>query len=590
MTQSKLIPDVPRYLCEMIASKKTGVRDWVGRRCMRYLTAIWTGLQTYTNCPLETALEWDTYITVLVLQNWYNRLIKDSKQAAQGSNYFRWIRYTLNRLVLGFGAKKHPIIQHGRRDPTERVIPLRLSQLQEDTVMHIMTDSTHEWSMRERYVLRRFVASFPIWDRKQFMCSVSKSTLEWWIRERMRLVVPSIHVRWFPSALVALIGWISPPASCGSSFQPPLGLLYPPSEGLDVGTTMPYHCAVFFRHYFKTDPILWVKDMGRIFWMSGCTHIHIRQMWDECKDFWLFHCCGSGEDFMGVVLPRITTMSINEWLLDVYRRTGGGGQINTPCIKALSALRFLVQTEVIMSIGLTVPCRTQYNALLRRTWSQEEISVLEDSRSTPLKAKRNTQCRTYRDDECQRLLSTCETDRDRVLMLLLQRVALRNTAIRTLRLCDVFNMDLGSVRPVCEAAEKGGTTRRFCLDPESVRCLMAYMENEYPNPKITPEMGSLWLFPRNATEMDQCISPSQVHWWFRKLCHAANVSGPHCTMHQFRHYLVTKLMKNKSNTIENVSQWIGHTSVHTTCKHYWLIDVKDLHHRLVFPWLTDNKP
>lgn len=242
-----------------------------------------------------------------------------------------------------------------------------------------------------------------------------------------------------------------------------------------------------------------------------------------------------------------------------------------------------------MRMGLTVPNRAQYHALVRTVWAREEMTVLDN----PVAASHNPgkPSRTYRDDECQRLLATCGTDRDRLLMLLLQRVALRNTAMRTLRLCDVFNTELGSVRTVCEAAEKGGTTRRFCLDPESIHCLLAYVKNEYPAPnRSTPTTGSAWLFPRSVTETDQCISPSQVHWWFRKLCRTANVSGPHCTLHQFRHYLVTRLMRNKLNTIENVSQWIGHTSVHTTCKHYWIVDVSDLHRRLVFPWSTENTP
>ena len=583
--------DVPRYLVDMVTrpGDDTHRRDWVGRRCSRHLKTIWVGLQAYTNSPLATAKEWDSAIDTVVLQRWYNRV---ATAGAQHAIHNRWIRYTLNRLMLATTSDRTiRIIKHHGSRRGDTVIPLRMSQFQDIIITNAIESSARSWTARECYVLRRFVASFPIWDFKR-MAVVSPPVLRWWVQERMPLVVPHGHTRWFPAALEALLAWFLPPSSEAAAeapFRPPASLLYPASEGLDVGHLMPYHCAVFFRHYFRADALAWVKDMARIFRFSGCTHIHIRQMWDECKDFWLFHCRGHGECFATDVTPRITEASVREWLVDVHRRAGGGMRLTPVCIKALSSLRFMMQTDTFAMLGLRASglSRTQYLGMVQRVCAREEPNHLLDP---PVRNMRNQRPfpsgRTYRDEECERLLASCTTDRDRLIMLLLQRVALRNTALRTLRVCNLLDPATGLVRGVCEAAEKGGTVRRFCLDPDTVKCLMDYIHKEHPQ---TNTVATAWMFPRSVTELDTCISPSQMHWWFKKQCHAAKIHGPHCTIHQFRHYVVTKLMTHGSNRIEDVSMWLGHTSVHTTCAHYWIVDVSDLHRRLVFPWASPEK-
>ena len=594
---NKQVDDVPHYLFDMVARPDDDDthrrRDWVGRRCSRHLRTIWMGLQKYTNSPLTTPMEWDAAIDTIVLQRWYNRSVTAGPQHAIHN---RWIRYTLNRLMLatGGGGGDHPrIIKHHGSRSNENVIPLRMSQFQDTIITHAIEGSARRWTARESYVLRRFVASFPIWDFHRMPGCTSPSAVRWWVQERMPLVVPQVHARWFPAALEALLAWFLPCADAVAAFQPPAGLLYPTSEGLDVGNLMPYHCAVFFRHYFQEGALDWVKVMARIFRFSGCTRVHIRQMWDECKDFWLFHCRGHGECFRTVVRPRIGETSVRDWLVDVYRRAGGGMRLTPVCIKALSSLRFMMQTDLFATFDLRIPSRPQYLGMVQHVCSREEPNrnIFADGESTAV--VRNQRAfpagRTYRDEECQRLLAACTTYRDRLLMLLLQRVALRNTALRTLRLCNLCDPTTGLVRGVCEAAEKGGTTRRFCLDPETVTCLMEYIHKEHPLSNAVASNTTAWVFPRSVTELDTCISPSQMHWWFKKQCQAAKITGPHCTIHQFRHYVVTKLMANGSNRIEDVSMWLGHTSVHTTCAHYWIIDVSDLHRRLVFPWATHDK-
>jgi hypothetical protein len=77
-TMSAATEDVPHYLLEMVIrpdDTHPRRRDWVGRRCLRHLKTIWTGLQKYTNSPLATPMEWDGAINTVVLQRWYNRSV-----------------------------------------------------------------------------------------------------------------------------------------------------------------------------------------------------------------------------------------------------------------------------------------------------------------------------------------------------------------------------------------------------------------------------------------------------------------------------------------------------------------------------------
>lgn len=454
-------------------------------------------------------------------------------------------------------------------------------------------------NQRAFYCLRRFVTAFPLWDEPGLR-TVGAAQVGWWLRDRMPSVVPVEHRRWcpassfpengrrvrrlLPSALRATLSrWCglllgsSSPAEEGLVTTTPLSLLYPARENLDVGGRLPLHCAIFFRHYFREDALEWVRDMSEVFFRSNSTVLHVRQLWDYCKDFWLFLAPQSRTESLPEVATRIHEETCWDWLLEVYRRQGGGGVMRSPCNKALTALMHMQRTALVQPHLPRPPARSEYASRIRGVAACEEghVSLVRNSR------------RTYHEEECQRLLAACRTNRDRVLLLLLQRVGLRNHALRTLWISDVADRDAateGSWRPryVAQALEKGNTMRHFCMDPVLQESVITYLREDFPagvDPACTR------LFPRDlATNPAEPWTASQIHWWFRKLCRAGGVTGPHATMHQFRHYLVTRLMAHPDNKIEDVSQWLGHAHVGTTCAHYWVVDVRDIHRRLVFPW------
>lgn len=137
--------------------------------------------------------------------------------------------------------------------------------------------------------------------------------------------------------------------------------------------------------------------------------------------------CRGGEP-MSHPTPRHTVprgAGACRWLCSVARPPrpshpcGPGPQrLPTACVKALSAIQFVLPMP---------PVRAEYMRRIRVVAAQEESPV-------PARPPPASGTRTYTLTECQALLSVCESHRDRLLLLLLQRVGLRNTALRTLTL------------------------------------------------------------------------------------------------------------------------------------------------------------
>lgn len=177
--------------------------------------------------------------------------------------------------------------------------------------------------------------------------------------------------------------------------------------------------------------------------------------------------------------------------------------------------------------------------------------------------------RTYTAAECTRLLEACGSRRERLMMMLLQRVGLRNAAMRRLTLGSVTeDLPPHPPRTVACALEKGGVLRQFVLlqavdrspgpgvDPAMRSTLAEYLANEFhwPPARETSSRDQLCLFPRCHTEPTTPMTGSQIHFWFRNLCRRANVSGPHATIHGFHLKEPVSLPHQKKIQIKNELQ------------------------------------
>ena len=350
----------------------------------------------------------------------------------------------------------------------------------------------------------------------------------------------------------------------------------------------------------------YVRDVQRTFLEHEYTVIHSRQLWDSVRDFWWFASAAAGHPPTRSAIV-VTPDLVWDFLLSVYRRQGGGGLLRTerlpsPCAKALAATRCILSMET-----LPPPTRTEYRRRIRCIAFAEEGSVVREPRP-PRRAS------TYTWAEVRALLGACQTPRDRLLMTLLQRVGLRNAALRGLLLRDVLAEE-GSPRPVAHALEKGGVLRTFVVDSEIHSALTAYLTEGYPR-SLTHALSTWVLFPRCHSDPSVPMTANQLHFWFHTLRTRCDIPrGPHANIHGFRHFLVTVLLETPRNRVApgrtdtparpgNSRTWssgLGTDSggawttrstdlmgqcVKTTTNYYWHPDIQNVHGRLDFPWQT----
>jgi hypothetical protein len=107
-----------------------------------------------------------------------------------------------------------------------------------------------------------------------------------------------------------------------------------------------------------------------------------------------------------------------------------------------------------------------------------------------------------------------------------------------------------------------------------------YLE-EFSDNKIDRDR---YLFRPQTTSYSTRYAPESIADNIKKFCNSAGVVGNFVHIHAFRHTLVNSLM-HCGNKIENVSKYMGHSSVTTTEKYYWTDNVTNIVSSMNVPWL-----
>jgi hypothetical protein len=109
---------------------------------------------------------------------------------------------------------------------------------------------------------------------------------------------------------------------------------------------------------------------------------------------------------------------------------------------------------------------------------------------------------------------------------------------------------------------------------------LQYLE-EFP---INKADRSRYLFRPQTTKYSTRYAPESISHNIKQFCNSAGVVGNFVHIHAFRHTLVNSLMSH-GNRIENVSKYMGHSSVTTTEKYYWTENVTNIVSTMNVPWL-----
>jgi site-specific recombinase XerD len=190
--------------------------------------------------------------------------------------------------------------------------------------------------------------------------------------------------------------------------------------------------------------------------------------------------------------------------------------------------------------------------------------------------------RTYTDDEVDRILAHAHDPRERLMVTLFREVGLRVSAIGHLRYKMLMTED-GVPREICSVPEKGNTHRRFVTSPNLKKRIKVYVDYFRSSLPLCDYQDAFIMNPHDPTSP---LSSNRIRDILTALAREAKIVGVHVHPHAFRHTIVGSLIE-AGNSMERVSRFMGHASVDTTNKHYWVATTKELHAQMNNPFMPD---
>jgi hypothetical protein len=170
----------------------------------------------------------------------------------------------------------------------------------------------------------------------------------------------------------------------------------------------------------------------------------------------------------------------------------------------------------------------------------------------------------------------------KLAFIIFKEVGLRVGALSRLMGSDFLD-DKGKIKDNVTVLEKMRIKRTFPVSDNMKQVLDEYFkENE-----IVKTNPSFYIFSSNKLGRHISHSPGYITKKFQYFCDECEIYGKHTHSHAFRHTLVNFLMAN-GNKIENVSKFMGHSSVSTTEHYYWTSGIQNIIPQMNIPWLTNK--
>ena len=209
--------------------------------------------------------------------------------------------------------------------------------------------------------------------------------------------------------------------------------------------------------------------------------------------------------------------------------------------------------------------------------STEILSKINDQREIPCENIR----RHFYDEEVDNIMQYIKEDTKYTLIFTIFReVGLRIGAVITLQTKHFINHK-GIYLDNCRKLEKGKKYRTFPVSDNLKEKLKLYL-NE--NIDIKNNINS-YLFPSKSGKH---LSSDSVRNKLIRITESLNIYGHHIHPHAFRHTIVNNLMA-QGNKLENVSKFMGHSSISTTEQYYWTTELENIIPTMNIPWLKGSK-
>lgn len=171
----------------------------------------------------------------------------------------------------------------------------------------------------------------------------------------------------------------------------------------------------------------------------------------------------------------------------------------------------------------------------------------------------------------------CLNEQETLFVYLQREVALRASAVRHLRFSDMFE-SFKCPKHNIQVKEKGNVIRHFPTS-DSLKCkLMAYCDWIK---RIKPDIGDACFaklrlfFPVSGEDMSKVPSKSYTVKLLNRIAKRAGIDTTKVNIHKFRHTLVGHSIR-AGVPMQQISQYIGHSSTAITTKHYDVQSRKDI--------------
>ena len=176
-------------------------------------------------------------------------------------------------------------------------------------------------------------------------------------------------------------------------------------------------------------------------------------------------------------------------------------------------------------------------------------------------------------------ITTTQNSMWQLAFIILKEIGLRVYALTSLKVSHFLNSkDL--INDSVSVLEKQRRWRTFVVSDTMKKTFQLYLE-DFPKAKNDRNM---YLFKSQNSNHTLRYTPETIAQNIKQFCNNAGVVGNFVHIHAFRHTLVNSLM-HCGNKIENVSKYMGHSSVTTTEKYYWTDSVTNIVSTMNVPWL-----
>jgi integrase len=190
-------------------------------------------------------------------------------------------------------------------------------------------------------------------------------------------------------------------------------------------------------------------------------------------------------------------------------------------------------------------------------------------------AASGTRNREFTDDEVKAILGVCKhCPRETCLITILREIGLRLSAICHLQYGNVV-LDT-EIREVCRVKEKHSTWREF-VTGENLQCVLRAHMDALPEPYHQP---TAYIFNSQTPTLPACRS--SMANLLKRIGRDAQIKTP-MHAHAFRYTIVGRLI-SEGNPVALVSKFMGHRSIQTTERHYFVTTLQRIHENMNNPF------